>query len=137
MSTGEPEGQAEQQAPEAVETTAEAGESILEVEERIPGVFHRIVPGQHMKLEDGSQSTIGNLHKLIFSYDPYMDDWYDEAAQRYAASLPDRFDVVHLGVGSDGHTASWAPAPHPDALDPQKSAGIVRAIEEVLAEKAR
>jgi len=36
-----------------------------EVEERIPGVFHRIVPGQHMKLEDGSQSTIGNLHMGI------------------------------------------------------------------------
>ncbi len=33
-----------------------------EVEERIPGVFHRIVPGQNMKLDDGTQSTIGNLH---------------------------------------------------------------------------
>lgn len=31
------------------------------------------------------------------------------AAQRYAASLPDRFDVVHLGLGDDGHTASWPP----------------------------
>jgi 6-phosphogluconolactonase/glucosamine-6-phosphate isomerase/deaminase len=31
------------------------------------------------------------------------------AARRYAAGLPDRFDVVHLGVGSDGHTASWPP----------------------------
>ena len=27
------------------------------------------------------------------------------AAARYARSLPDRFDVVHLGVGDDGHTA--------------------------------
>ncbi|MGI9644488.1 MAG: 6-phosphogluconolactonase [Ilumatobacteraceae bacterium] len=32
------------------------------------------------------------------------------AARRYAASLPDRFDVVHLGLGGDGHTASWPPA---------------------------
>lgn len=31
------------------------------------------------------------------------------AAARYARSLPDRFDVVHLGVGDDGHTASWPP----------------------------
>ena len=31
------------------------------------------------------------------------------AAARYAATLPDRFDVVHLGLGDDGHTASWPP----------------------------
>jgi 6-phosphogluconolactonase/glucosamine-6-phosphate isomerase/deaminase len=31
------------------------------------------------------------------------------AAQQYAAGLPDRLDVVHLGLGDDGHTASWAP----------------------------
>lgn len=31
------------------------------------------------------------------------------AARRYAATLPERFDVVHLGVGDDGHTASWPP----------------------------
>ena len=30
-------------------------------------------------------------------------------ARRYAAGLPERFDVVHLGLGDDGHTASWPP----------------------------
>jgi 6-phosphogluconolactonase/glucosamine-6-phosphate isomerase/deaminase len=31
------------------------------------------------------------------------------AAARYAGRLPSRFDVVHLGIGDDGHTASWPP----------------------------
>lgn len=31
------------------------------------------------------------------------------AARRFADGLPDRFDVVHLGIGDDGHTASWPP----------------------------
>lgn len=33
----------------------------------------------------------------------------DAAAGRYAELLPDRIDVVHLGLGDDGHTASWPP----------------------------
>jgi len=32
-----------------------------------------------------------------------------DAADRYTDSLPERFDVVHLGLGDDGHTASWPP----------------------------
>lgn len=33
-----------------------------EVEGRPAGVFHRIVPGGHFPLDDGSPSPIGNLH---------------------------------------------------------------------------
>jgi 6-phosphogluconolactonase len=33
----------------------------------------------------------------------------ESASRRYAALLPDRLDIVHLGVGDDGHTASWPP----------------------------
>jgi 6-phosphogluconolactonase/glucosamine-6-phosphate isomerase/deaminase len=40
---------------------------------------------------------------------PVTDPDLQRAAEEYAASLPDRFDVVHLGLGDDGHTASWPP----------------------------
>ena len=40
---------------------------------------------------------------------PVTDDDLVAAAERYAGGLPDRFDIVHLGLGDAGHTASWPP----------------------------
>jgi 6-phosphogluconolactonase/glucosamine-6-phosphate isomerase/deaminase len=41
------------------------------------------------------------------------------AVRRYIGGLPECFDVVHLGMGDDGHTASWPPGdPVIDATEP-------------------
>ena len=49
---------------------------------------------------------------------PVEDEDLEAAADGYAATLPERFDIVHLGLGADGHTASLVPG------DPVLDVGI-------------
>lgn len=41
----------------------------------------------------------------------------DEATLKRHVGDPPAFDVVHLGLGADGHTASWAPGRVPELSD--------------------
>lgn len=49
--------------------------------------------------------TVGARIRLM----PVTERDLDTSARRYADGLPTRFDVIHLGLGADGHTASWIP----------------------------
>ena len=55
---------------------------------------------------------------------PVTADDLDDAAVRYAQGLPERFDVVHLGMGADGHTASWPPGDPIVDIPPERLVGL-------------
>ncbi len=55
---------------------------------------------------------------------PVVSSDLRRSARQYGVLLPERFDVVHLGLGDDGHTASWPPG-NPDPIDSDRSVELI------------
>lgn len=76
---------------------------IWQVDERVAPDGHpdRNLSGLFAVLPDIGRSRVRPM--------PVNERDLEAAAASYEAGLPDRLDIVHLGLGDDGHTASLVP----------------------------
>jgi 6-phosphogluconolactonase len=78
---------------------------VYQVDERVAPDGHedRNATALRASLLDRVPIPPGNVHLM-----PVTATDLEAAATEYGAALP-RLDVAHMGVGPDGHTASWPP----------------------------
>jgi 6-phosphogluconolactonase len=73
-------------------------------------VDERVAPdGDPDRNLTGLLAALPKAGRIVIRPMPVTDPDLEAAADRYAAGLPTSFDVVHLGLGDDGHTASLVP----------------------------